>query len=605
MNVALFDSGINDKRAEICKERIQHIRTDLYDKDSRDNVGHGTAIAYILQKYIKDAFILSYKLFDNDYITLETDIIEALWDIYENELDVQLINISSGATYISNYEKFYEICSKLSGRGCIIVAAYDNEGSISYPAAFDNTIGVFWDNNVRNVREHIFIENSQLEILGYAGKQRLPWGDREFKYVGGSSFATPYITAKVAEYQRQKKDISLVEVKKLLRQEAAYTIKMPPITAKSEQNNKLENALKIKKAIIFPFNKETHAIIANTDLIKFEIVGIFDYKFSSKIGKSTDELVYGESVVNLTIKKFEDIVWEDDFDTIIVGHVKTINNIMKTDYIETILKKCNRYKKSSFFFDDIRKYNTQIKKIESKGCKVLNHYIHNLHIANFPCGSYHKIASPTIAVVGTGSCQGKYNVQLSLRRRFMKDGYKIGQVGTEPSAHLFGMDITFSNGYDNKYFELGQKEMLYINEEIFRIGKRDIILLGTQSQIIPFQFGNLGFLTPHQHNMLVALEPDCTILCINYDDDDRYIKRTLNVLENYYMTQVIAIVVFPFYRHRCWNVRDQPSSRIEKSKEESIKKELYERYGVPVFVNGNKLDMDELYNACISFFSVE
>lgn len=236
---------------------------------------------------------------------------------------------------------------------------------------------------------------------------------------------------------------------------------------------------------------------------------------------------------------------------------------------------------------------------------MLNHYIHNLHIANFPCGSYHKIASPTIAVVGTGSCQGKYNVQLSLRRRFMKDGYKIGQVGTEPSAHLFGMDITFSNGYDNKYFELGQKEMLYINEEIFRIGKRDIILLGTQSQIIPFQFGNLGFLTPHQHNMLVALEPDCTILCINYDDDDRYIKRTLNVLENYYMTQVIAIVVFPFYRHRCWNVRDQPSSRIEKSKEESIKKELYERYGVPVFVNGNKLDMDELYNACISFFSVE
>ena len=117
------------------------------------------------------------------------------------------------------------------------------------------------------------------------------------------------------------------------------------------------------------------------------------------------------------------------------------------------------------------------------------------------------------------------------------------------------------------------------------------------------QFGNLGFLTPHQHNMLIALEPDCTILCVNCDDDELYIKRTLNVLENYYMTTVIAIVIFPFYRDRNWNVNNQLGSRIEKGQEEIIKKEFCEKYGVHSFVNGNKHDMDELYNTCISFFS--
>lgn len=603
MKIALFDSGINDKRSEIQKERIQHINTSLYVKNSEDNIGHGTAIAYILQKCVKDAIILSYKLFDSDYMTSEEDIIYALWDIYENKVDVQLVNISSGATYVSEYDRFYEICDKLSRRGCIIVAAYDNEGSISYPAAFDNTIGVFWDANVRSVREYFYVENSQLEILGYAGNQRLPWINEEYKYVGGSSFATPYITARIAEYQRLVHDVTLLELKELLRQDATDVITLPQLNAKSEQREKVNDVLKIKKSIIFPFNKETHAIIANTDLINFEIVGVYDYKFSSKLGRLTDSLVYGEAVVKLSIEKFEDIDWEGDFDTIIVGHVQVINNMMKTDYIETILEKCSAYQKNCFFFDDIRPYKVQIEKVKECGKNVMNHYIQNFHIANFPCGSYHKIALPTMAVVGTSPHQGKYNVQLSLRRRFIEDGYAIGQVGTEPSAHLLGMDITLSNGYDNQYADTGLKEMLYINEEIFQLRNKDIILLGTQSQLIPMQFGNLGFLTPHQHNMLIALEPDCTILCVNCDDDELYIKRTLNVLENYYMTTVIAIVIFPFYRDRNWNVNNQLGSRIEKGQEEIIKKEFCEKYGVHSFVNGNKHDMDELYNTCISFFS--
>ncbi len=225
-----------------------------------------------------------------------------------------------------------------------------------------------------------------------------------------------------------------------------------------------------------------------------------------------------------------------------------------------------------------------------------------LHITNAIGGNCHKFAMPTLAIVGTSTKQGKYNIQLNLRRRFLKAGYNLGQVGTEPSAHLFGMDIAFSNGYGNQYFETDDKEILYINESIFQLGNKDIILLGTQSNLIPLQFGNLGFLTVHQRNLLIAFEPDCVILCVNYDDDYEYIKRTILVLENYYMTTVLAIVVFPFYRDREWNVNHKYNERISMSQEEEIKGRLNAQFGIETFINGNSDEMDKLYETCISFF---
>ncbi|MCI8876850.1 MAG: S8 family serine peptidase [Lachnospiraceae bacterium] len=605
IKVALFDSGVNDKRKEIQKERIIHANTSLYNKDSTDNIGHGTAIAYILQRHLKDVEILSFKLFDTDYETSEKDIISALWDIYENYEDVKLLNISSGATYIENYDQFYDICDKLSSRGCIIVSAFDNEGSISYPAAFDNTIGVYWDAHVCNVNEYFYVDNSNLEILGYSGNQRLPWLSKGYKYVGGSSFIVPYIIAKIAEFIKYDNNITFAQVKYLLRKNAVKVLSLPESVSRNEQKNDIFNVSTINKAIIFPFNKETHALIGNYDLLGFEILGIYDYKFSNKIGKKTVEIVHGEFVKNYIIKDFDKINWKDNFDTIIVGHVDVINKIMKLDFIQEIFEKCLKNKKNVYFFDQIVNYKEQVNLLLNNGNKVMTHYVSDLHITNAIGGSCHKFAMPTLAIVGTSTKQGKYNIQLNLRRRFLKAGYNLGQVGTEPSAHLFGMDIAFSNGYGNQYFETDDKEILYINESIFQLGNKDIILLGTQSNLIPLQFGNLGFLTVHQQNLLIAFEPDCVILCVNYDDDYEYIKRTILVLENYYMTTVLAIVVFPFCRDREWNVNHKYNERISMSQEEEIKGRLNAQFGIETFINGNSDEMDKLCETCISFFEAK
>lgn len=603
MKIALLDSGININRKEINNKKITQVKTDLFLKNSVDRMGHGTAIAFILQKLIKDVEIISFKLFDENHITIETEILETFQQIYLNYPDIDIIHISSGITYISNYNEFNDICSKINKRGTIIVSAYENEGSVSYPAALKNTVGVYWDKSVKKVNQFYYITNSSVEVLGYAGNMRLPWGKKEYRYVAGSSFAAPYITAKIAAYKKREQSLTLEMVKAYLRNDAVKILNPPEILKVDEQMNHLKAIKNIKKAILFPANKEMQALIGNHDLLSFKITGVFDYKYSSNIYKKTANCFFGESIYDGIILKYEDIQWDEDFDTIILGHVNIISNMAGVNFLTKTLENCLRHNKNCYIFDDMKSDLQLIENIRDNGNFAMTHFIKNFSVLNTLFGSCHKLSSPTLAVVGTSPNQGKYNLQLSLRRRFLSDGYEIGQIGTEPSAQLLGMDLVFSTGYDNQYHLTDEEEILYLNHEIYNLGKKDIILLGTQSNTIPFCFGNIGFLTMHQQNALIALEPDGVVLAINCDDDWDYIRRTIAVIKNYYLASVIAIAVFPFTKFNLWNVNNKISKKVMIEELNNIKRNIQMEFGISTYINGDLEDMNSLYNKCLDFFS--
>ncbi|MED9903208.1 MAG: S8 family serine peptidase [Lachnospiraceae bacterium] len=601
MKIALFDSGVNDNRREIDSNRCIHKDTVRYYNDKKDNVGHGTAIAYILQKRLPSAVIVSYKLFEKDELTDENALLDALQDILDYESEINLINISSGVTFIEQYERFYDICNRLKERNCIIVSAYDNDGSISYPAGFDNTIGVYWDVHVRSNREYYFIEQSPVEILGYAGNQKLPWGKEGMQYVSGSSFATPYITAIIAQIQEEYSNITIEEIRNQLKRKAKKVYRLQP-TEISEQEIKINEIKKIRKAIIYPVNKEMHALIANQDLLSFEISGVYDYRYSNTIKKTTSDIIHFCGGKEFCVKKYEDINWTDDFDTIIVGHLDIINEILDKESQKEILDNCYKYCKNCVLLDAIGDYDV-VEKIREQGQFVINHKLENLYISHNVCGSYHKISAPVVAISGTSAKQGKFNVQLELRRKLLRDGYDIGQVGTEPTAHLFGMDIVFSNGYNDSYDITDEKEILYINECLFRLKDRELILVGTQSNTIPYRFGNIGFLSIHQQNVLIASEPDATILCVNADDEYEYINRTIQVLENYYMTKVIALVIYPFHKVMDWNTNLTNKAMLSTVESIALKEKMLNEFKISTYINGNPGDMETLYQKMLVFFA--
>lgn len=65
------------------------------------------------------------------------------------------------------------------------------------------------------------------------------------------------------------------------------------------------NIFKIKKAALFPFNKEMHSILRFEDKLDFEITDVYDTKYSLRVGKNTNKeaRVTPQGILSRTLKK--------------------------------------------------------------------------------------------------------------------------------------------------------------------------------------------------------------------------------------------------------------------------------------------------------------
>ena len=56
--------------------------------------------------------------------------------------------------------------------------------------------------------------------------------------------------------------------------------------------------------------------------------------------------------------------------------------------------------------------------------------------------------------------------------------------------------------------------------------------VGSQLQSIPFTDSNINLFPIKQYEFLLGTSPDVFILCVNFEDEMSYIKRTICYLEN-------------------------------------------------------------------------
>ena len=114
-------------------------RLSSYD----DQVGHGTAVTCIIDHLVNNSHIVVIKI-DEPYCKkhgIFKWLLAALDYICENE-KFDVINISVGYSENDPQNSLEKICNRINEKGTIIVSAYDNNGVISYPAAFQSVIGV-------------------------------------------------------------------------------------------------------------------------------------------------------------------------------------------------------------------------------------------------------------------------------------------------------------------------------------------------------------------------------------------------------------------------------------------------------------------------------
>ena len=598
-DVVIVDSGVNQKFFT-CDKNLAfgiHLQKQehsyIINQDVKDIIGHGTAIYNIIRSHNTNAKISILKIMDKDNVD-EMVLIQALEYILEN-ITCKIINLSLGICFIKEREKLYNVCNQIFSKGILIIAAFDNHGSISFPAVFDNVLGVVSGEDCFRVNDYNYVEHSVVNLMGKGNLQRVMWLDGKIDVREGNSFACAHITGILSNIWK-KEIFDYVELNSYLKMNANH------VFVSEEECVQLPRFVLGKRACIFPFNKEIHSLVRFERLLSFSISKLYDSKYSARVGSSTNDLLHINQPVNHIIENIEDITF-DAFDMLILGHIDGYIKIPnQKNIIQEIVLECIKLGKKIYSFDDINFLFDNNKEIITS-C-IFTPQIRK-DAANYnPFGMLYRQCYPVLGFFGTSSQQGKFTLQLIIREKLIRDKYKVGQLGSEPTSYLFDMDESYHFGY-NACLDLKIPEIIsYINYAMYRISQKnpDIILVGSQSGTIPWEFGNLNGYAFNQMQFLLATNPDAVVLSINEYDTIDTIIRTVNFIEASVDCKVIALVVFPMTID-LYNSQYNGMIELSEDKYNSLKKKILNILNKPLYLLGKEQDMDNLYFDILAYFS--
>jgi len=184
-------------------------RTD----DDADRNGHGTACADQVLRIAPDARVVPVRVFGRGLDTSPSVLYEALKWAVEQRLHV--INVSLGTSLHETMYPLYVLCERARRSGIIVVAAGHNQQDWSYPAIFENVIGVDAA-QFDSPFTYRYRPDEAMECLAWGLDVPVRWlGGRHVPRTG-TSFAAPQISGMVALFRERYPDATLEDVRELL-----------------------------------------------------------------------------------------------------------------------------------------------------------------------------------------------------------------------------------------------------------------------------------------------------------------------------------------------------------------------------------------------------
>lgn len=586
IRIVIVDSGVRLDHPAVQDHHPVVVRYSGL-REGEGDCGHGTAIYNIVKKTESFADIINFQITNKDGEICEETLLSCLNTIKE-EYDADIINLSLGLSLCDDLTQLRQTCDELSKKGVVIISAFDNMGAISYPAAFSNVIGVTSVDLCRKVSDFIVFSDDVINIGANGNLQRLAWNAPDYIFFHGNSFACAHVTVQAAQFMSEGA-ATFSEIMSRFREISLQ------IAFNDQQHTKKTRPFEIKRASIFPFNKEMHSVVRFYDLLPFEISGVYDIRESSRVGSTTDHIMKAD-VKSFPIKNVDKMEW-DSFDTVILGNIPAQNAHLLSKAREKIVEKAILLGKNIFSFDDLKK-NCHYEKLY---CPTVDH-------SDVPAerlGKLYRISKPVIGIYGTSSNQGKFTLQLELRKKFLESGYVVGQIGTEPSAQLFGMDYTYPMGFNSGVYIDGHDAVAYLNECIHSlcIKNCEVIITGSQASVLPYDICNKSMFPLKQFNFLMGTQPDCMVLCINPYDDIDYIQRTIFFLESSVAGKVIGLCIYPMNYKSDWTGMYHQKELLSETEIEFFKTMFSQEFNIPSYQLGSAADIASLYEDVVAFFS--
>lgn len=600
--IVIIDSGVSTeyyKQKTINVSMAKNFSNSNDDKDFSDSLGHGTAITHMINTINHNADFCIIKIYDKELIADEQVLISALKYVLSCNFECSIIHMSLGISYYD--EELFDVCKKIYDKGNIIVSAFDNSGSISYPAAFDFVVGVEANDSCTKRTDFFIPENDIVDVYSKGGVHRVAWLEGKYAIRQGNSISAAYVTG----YLSLKKDMCFDKNTAINILSEISTYKSLDYINGFEKKELFDDNCykKMNDVALFPFNKEIMGITNFSDMLTFKIEGVYTSKYLGNIGSKIRNFsrTYEYEINNIDNLNYSKI------DTMIIGHLTVLENFTKTNIKTPILEKClengvNVYSLDSFNIDEQCYY-----KFKHKGLflEVPNIKVHGIN--KNKKGKLYKIKTPVLGVFGTSSKQGKFTLQLRLRKLFLKNGYSISQVSSEPTGCLFGIDKTIPFGFNSNNTLNDFEFISYLNTVMNELDKKntDIIIVGSQSRTIAESYNHLGHLAIKQTEFLMGTMPDAVILCVNPRDKIQYIHRTIKTIENLVSAKVIALAIYPFVFNNGWNMINDKTTQLNCLQIEKLKRNYENIFNIPSFAVNNSEDVEYAFDKIISFFQSE
>jgi subtilisin family serine protease len=188
--------------------------------DDRDRHGHGTACADQVMRIAPDVQVVPMRVFGRDLETSPSVLYEALRWAVDQAFDV--INVSLGTNLPEALHPLYVLCEKARRGGMLIVAAGHNVRDWSYPAVFENVIGVDAD-RFASPFAYRYRPDEAMECVAWGVEVPVLWLGGERVPRSGTSFAAPQIAGIVSLFRERYPNATLEEVRELLARYATET----------------------------------------------------------------------------------------------------------------------------------------------------------------------------------------------------------------------------------------------------------------------------------------------------------------------------------------------------------------------------------------------
>lgn len=584
MKILILDSGIRKNHPIFNGHNLEGYSLKYIDNEKKvlktddfeDKIGHGTAIYSIVKKKCNFSQIKMIKIFEDTLSISENEFYHILEYIYMNE-DADIINMSLGINICIQHNRLYELTKKITNKGTIIVSAFDNNGSISFPAAFENVIGVDGSRYISSDSEYELLEESIINIRTKGTVSRVAWTNPDYIVTNGNSFSCAYATTIIAREINENK----------------FNLHRYINLKNCNKERDLFPKFKINKAAIFPFNKEMHSIIRFNNLLSFELMDIYDSKYSGRVGASVCRILNDYNIQDRIIKDINCIEWET-IDTLILGHLDELEILTRNARLKMdLIKLAFENNVNIYCFDPVE---------FEENPHIYFPKISEVDIPKNRFGKLYRNPKPILGVFGTSSSQGKFTLQLSIREQLIKLGYKVGQLGTEPSSLLYNMDYVFPFGYNNTVNISSVDYITVLNNKLQNISQSgcDIIIVGSQSGTIPYDTSNTAFFPINQIAFLYGTLPDAVILAVNFKEDIDYIRRTINFIESSVDTKIIALSLFPMKFKENFAGFTGSKERVQSGELLEMKNKLKNEFDLPVFIL--REDIENLIDTIIDFF---